>query len=314
MSKPRLVSSTGNSTNGRSAHSHARVLRLARGAMRVVQGVAPPLAPALAEVLFRTPRRYPRPEREARWLARAERFAVAFDGERLPAWSWGSGPAVVLAHGWEGRGSQMGALAEAIAAAGMRAVAYDAPAHGGSRRRLASLPQLTGALAAVASEVGPVHAVVGHSFGGAAASWAVARGLRLERLVLLAAPADLDSYVRSFGGMVGAGSGTLAGMVARIEARFGLDWQEARRPSLAAARRVPTLPVLVVHDSDDGETPWQDGAAIAGQYPRAQLVTTRGLGHRRLLHAPEVVAGVTAFVAAGLDEAAVPTRAVAAFG
>jgi hypothetical protein len=37
------------------------------------------------------------------------------------------------------------------------------------------------------------------------------------------------------------------------------------------------------------------------------------LGHRRLLHAPEVVATVTGFVAAGLAVEA-PPRAIAAFG
>jgi dienelactone hydrolase len=289
------------------------MLRLVQRALQAVQLVAPPLAPALAEGLFRTPRRFPRPGRESQWLASAERFAVPFDGEQLAVWSWGSGPAVVLAHGWEGRGSQMGALARGIAAAGMRAVAFDAPAHGASRRRLASLPQFTGALATVAAAVGPLHAVVGHSFGGAAASWAVARGLRAERLVLLAAPADLDSYVRFFGSLMGASESTLAGMIARIENRFRFDWQTGRRPSLAASQRMPELPVLVVHDTDDDETPWQDGAAVAGLWPRAELVTTRGLGHRRLLHAPEVVATVTGFVAAGLA-VETPPRAIAAFG
>jgi pimeloyl-ACP methyl ester carboxylesterase len=298
MPSPTPVPSSKNSTNVRAPQG---ALRFVQGAMRGVQAVAPPLAPALAEVLFRTPRRFPTPNRERQWLTGAEQLAVPYDGELLRAWSWGSGPAVVLAHGWEGRGSQMGALGVALAAAGFRAVAFDAPAHGASRRRLASLPQFTGALSAVAAAVGPVHALVGHSFGGAAACWGLARGLRTERLVLLASPADLDSYVSHFGKVVGARRATLDGLVQRLEARFLFDWQEGRRPALAAAKRVPETPVLIVHDDEDDETPWQDGAAVAALWPRGRFVTTHGLGHRRLLHAPEVTREVVSYLSAALD-------------
>ena len=108
---------------------------------------------------------------------------------------------------------------------------------------------------------------------------------------------------------MGASRRTLAGMVQRIEHRFRLDWQEARRPALAAARRVPALPVLVVHDAEDDETPWRDGEAVAALWPEARLLTTRGLGHRRLLHAPEVVTAVAGFVAEGADAPAAAPRA-----
>jgi hypothetical protein len=49
------------------------------------------------------------------------------------------------------------------------------------------------------------------------------------------------------------------------------------------------------------------GAAIAAAWPGAELVTTEGLGHRRILRDPAVVARVTDFLAAdlgrGLDPA-----------
>src|SRR5438094_395807 len=56
-------------------------------------------------------------------------------------------------------------------------------------------------------------------------------------------------------------------------------------------------PLLVVHDRDDAEVPWQDGAIIARIWPGAVFSTTGGLGHRRILRDPCVVRGVTAFVA-----------------
>ena len=60
-----------------------------------------------------------RPAREVVWLQSAERFECEAAGGRIAAYGWGAGPPVLLAHGWEGRGSQMGALATGLAAAGL---------------------------------------------------------------------------------------------------------------------------------------------------------------------------------------------------
>ena len=59
--------------------------------------------------------------------------------------------------------------------------------------------------------------------------------------------------------------------------------------------RSPPRP-LCVHDRQDAETAWSDSAAIARSWPGTRLITTSGLGHRRILRAPAVVAEVTGFV------------------
>jgi hypothetical protein len=50
-----------------------------------------------------------------------------------------------------------------------------------------------------------------------------------------------------------------------------------------------------VHDEDDRVVPWSDGASIASSARDARLVTTRGLGHGRVLEASSVVDEVTTF-------------------
>jgi hypothetical protein len=65
----------------------------------------------------------------------------------------------------------------------------------------------------------------------------------------------------------------------------------------AVAGQVATPPLLLVHDRQDSETGWSDSAAIARAWPAARLVTTAGLGHRRILRDPAVVAEVAGFVA-----------------
>ena len=71
---------------------------------------------------------------------------------------------------------------------------------------------------------------------------------------------------------------------------------------------MPTPPLLLVHDGQDAETGWADSEAIARAWPGARLVTTSGLGHRRILRDPEVVAEVTGFVGSPLARSGQPAR------
>ena len=65
-------------------------------ALRTADRVSPRLAAAWTERLFLTPRRHPVPARERDWLAGARWGELRLDGRRLPTWSWGEGPPVVL--------------------------------------------------------------------------------------------------------------------------------------------------------------------------------------------------------------------------
>ena len=74
----------------------------------------------------------------------------------------------------------------------------------------------------------------------------------------------------------------------------GVPWSALDVRSYAPDMRTP---LLVVHDRDDAEVPWQDGAIVARGWPGAVLSTTGGLGHRRILRDPRVVSAATAFLA-----------------
>jgi pimeloyl-ACP methyl ester carboxylesterase len=271
------------------------IVRFGSTLLRAAAAVAPEAAAAGLVAAFRHSRRHPVPERERRWLAAARRGAFELDGRLLPTSSWGSGPAVLLVHGWEGRGSQMGAFAAPLADAGFRAVAWDAPGHGAGPGRFSSLPQMIDAVLAAARQAGPIAGVVAHSVGAAAATGALAAGLEVERAVFLAPPAEPARYLAAAGAWLGLPPAVVARARRRIERRFAIDMDE-----LAPVARAPrmTAALTVIHDADDREVPWQDGSRLAAAWPGARLVTTRGLGHRRLLRHPEVVAGAVEFLAA----------------
>src|SRR6266702_4946610 len=64
-------------------------------------------------------------------------------------------------------------------------------------------------------------------------------------------------------------------------------------PEFARAMRIP---LLVIHDRDDREVRWDDGAAITAAWPGAQLVTTTGLGHHRIVSDGGVIQQVLGFL------------------
>src|SRR2546429_9110873 len=94
-------------------------------------------------------------------------------------------------------------------------------------------------------------------------------------------------------------------MQARIERQLGVPWSALDVRTYAPDMRTP---LLVVHDRDDAEVPWQDGAIIARGWPGAVLSTTGGLGHRRIPRDPYVVRPAAGLVTHRLPGELVPPR------
>ena len=268
-------------------------LSVVRALFRGLGSIAPAATAELAVALFRRPPRHRASDTEGAALGKADRTNLSVNGRPLAIWRWGKGPAVLLVHGWGSRGSRLASFVEPITDAGFSVVAFDAPGHGASAGRLSSLPQFIAAIQAVARESGGVEAIVAHSMGGAATTLAMGRGLRVGRVVFLAPAADPTGYSERFAAMVGLSAAVLGRMRRSIERRFGQKWEEF---DVLAAARTMTAPLLVIHDRDDFDVAWTDGAAIASAWPGAELVSTTGLGHRRIVHDPEVVSRAVRFV------------------
>ena len=287
-------------TDGRTTRAGAepKVPAWLRAALPALEAVAPPLAARIGERLFLTPPRHPAPERERAALATAVAFDVPFRGRRLRAWRWGGrGAPVLLVHGWGGRAGQMAAFAPPLVDTGLSAVAFDGPAHGHSDGRLSSAPDFAAAIQAVAARLGGVRAVIAHSMGAPSTVLALGDGLALEAAVFVGPSVGPRGFLRLFGQALGLSEATRAAVARRLEARFGRFEEYDVRNEAGDM----TLPLLVVHDRRDAEVAWEQGEAIAQAWPGAELVTTDGLGHRRILRNPAVVMRAAAFLAERLS-------------
>ncbi|HET7747339.1 MAG TPA: alpha/beta fold hydrolase [Vicinamibacteria bacterium] len=274
-----------------------RVPALLRRANAFASRVAPGAAAMVAERLFFTPAPAAR-GLDADVVRSGRASDLVVDGHAVRAYAWGRGPMVALVHGWSGTAGQVArALMPALVERGYGVVAFDAPGHGRSGGRMSSLPQFGRALRAVDREFGPLAAVVGHSLGTAAIALAVDEGLSAERVVMIAPAADPGAWGPAFAEAAGFTRSVMERVYRRAERRLAIRWSDFS-PMTPMVSRIEA-PLLVVHDRDDRETPWEDGEAVAAAAPRGTLVLTQGLGHRRILRDRDLAETIADFAAGG---------------
>jgi pimeloyl-ACP methyl ester carboxylesterase len=271
---------------------------MGKGVLKGVFGLFGRLAPSFAaeraETLFRTPPRSARTRFERDVLDRGAFSHLDGPTGRLATWRWGRGPAILLVHGWGGHAGRLAHFVAPLTAAGFSVVAFDAPGHGSSDRTLCSLPEIAQSVRAVAAAVDPL-GVVGHSAGATAAALAARDGARFLHAVFLAPAATPENYPRRFGRCLGMPEEGCDFMKRRLLARYGIRWSDI---SVASFAHAMTARLLVYHDERDKKVPFREGSAIAAAWPNARLVPLRGVGHHRILRAPDVIAGTVEFLAA----------------
>jgi pimeloyl-ACP methyl ester carboxylesterase len=276
---------------------------------RYAEHVAPGIAGRIARDLWFTapPRMADLPVPEG-----GEAFTVESQGGVVRGYVWGavqpSRPpltTVYLVHGWGGRGAQFGAMVGPLVEAGHRVVMFDAPSHGDSDHGPAGPRRTHGlefarALDDVFARFGPAEAVIAHSLGTIATYLTLRFGwLGTRRLVFVAPMVESASLFDQFQGALGFGRRTRRAFDRHVDEFVGIAVSgfDARVQSTYSEPR----PTLVVADRSDRQTPYADAADFA-QAVAAELVTTEGLGHRRILRDPAVIQRVVDFVTPASEE------------
>jgi pimeloyl-ACP methyl ester carboxylesterase len=276
-----------------------RTLPLVRAGARALSAAAPSLAAALAERMFLTPPRSPVSRDEIALLATGRARPLQVGRRHVDVWLWGSGPTVMLVHGWGGRAGQLGPFVEPLVARGFSVLAFDAPGHGPTDTGIVTIPEMVEATRAVAASRGPLAGLIAHSVGATVAARALYEGLDAAAAVFVAPAADLAGPATRFTATLGFSRAVGDAMRRRIETRVGRPFSSFDVTALAPTLR---LPLLAIHDRGDGVVPWQHGRAIAHAWLGAALLMTDGLGHQRILRDHDVVAAAVAFLAARTEE------------
>ena len=217
-------------------------------------------------------------------------------GQQIRIYTWGNPaqqPYVLFAHGWSSYGLRFEAWVARLRELRFAAVTTHQHAQGLSPSSRATPPDFTRNLVSIGTHFGPASAVVGHSLGGAAAVNAMARGLRAERLILLAPAADMLEITHRFSRMIGLTTHLRARLVALFERRTSVSFEEQQgHKNVRAIGR----PVLVVHDLLDTDVPWEEGERYVRHASDGRLLSTAGLGHHRIVNDSQVIDACVRFL------------------
>lgn len=265
----------------------------------LLSSFAPDLAAQIAIKMFATPTRIPRPESEMAVYGTSKKY---FLKNGIAAFEWGNptAPLVMLIHGWNGRGTQIGAFSTKLVELGFRVVALDGPGHGISPdgpNGMTNPGHYADFIINAQKELDPngAHAVIAHSFGGGCSVLAAQRGFKVKAMVLVGTPNFYERVVTFFGKSFGLNEKGLACFFERVTKIAGLKPSELVTGEIG---NTLNLPCFVVHDTDDNAVNIAAGESIHQQWKGSKMLKTSGLGHRRILKDPKVIAEVCDFIKA----------------
>ena len=246
---------------------------------------------------FFSPARYEEKASDREVIDWGNNYRIPFEGGELAVTTWGgSGPAVLLMHGWGGARAQMTGFVDALLFAGYRVVAYDQPAHGESDGRMTNLLEIAPTMDLIAKQEGKFDAIIAHSFGTLITSYAlVNRNFPPpSKLVYFGAFNQLMDALPRFQTIAQLPDEVMDGLREMINEKFGRDVLDAIVNENLVQRI--DIPALMFHDAADNVTPVEDSRAIARTWKAVRYVETSGLGHRGALQSKEIHEQVVRFL------------------
>lgn len=238
-----------------------------------------------------TPRRRARP-RLAEAFRAAEDFDVAGPSGIISAWRLGEGPAILCVHGWEDDHALWGPFIDLCAQVGRAVVALDLPGHGFSEGEICPAPDAATAIRAVYDALGPIDALVAHSFGGPSSVLAMMQGLDVARAAFIACPLGRMRRWSRIGHEIGASEEVIAAARALYEQRYGAF------AVFDVARAAPAMraKALFTHSLDDEQVDFENAQEAAAAWPNSELMPVDGLGHRLIAQDAAVMQRVLMFL------------------
>lgn len=279
------------------------LFRILKTAFKLTQMFLPGIAGKWVVKLFFSPRKFNRPKWESDFLKNAQKKRIPFKSsyklgsheDYYIRYEWGAdgSPAVLLVHGWEGRGSQMGYFVQPLLNAGYRVITFDAIAHGDSPGMRTNMPEFAQIIKNIEKDTGRFHAIIGHSLGGTAAGYAIAEGVHSDRLITICSPTTIQFIFDAFQQQINASQKTMRRLEKFLEDFTGKKSKDYSFTNFAGHINTPGL---IIHDKQDKEIPYSQALALHETWKKSQLVLKEGLGHRRILRDEMTISKIVRFV------------------
>jgi pimeloyl-ACP methyl ester carboxylesterase len=200
---------------------------------------------------------------------------------------------VLLVHGWSGRGTQLVKIADALLEQGFMVYSFDAPAHGKSKGNFSIMPEFIASILELEKKYGPFEFAIGHSLGGMSILNAIKQNLAVKKAVTIGSGDIIQDIIDDFVKKLQLKTEYGLYLKQYFENKFGgtMDDYSAHK-----AAQMVQIPVLVIHDLNDGDVSVNGAYHIEKHLKHSELLITEGLGHRKILGDPIVIEKILTFI------------------
>jgi len=260
------------------------------------QQLSTSLATRIALHLFFRPQRFKRPVREQEMHEHALKsscYVPKIDKEIQVYRFAGKGPKVLLLHGWSGRGTQLFAIADELRKSNTEVVTFDMPAHGQSLGNKTNIVELVACIKEVYTKYGPFDYAIAHSMGSMALLRALRDGISIKSVVIIGSGDKVRNVFYRFSEQLQFSDKVTERMIQTVEKQFGMTLESY---SSSMNLKHLEMPLLIVHDKNDKETPFAYSKDLHEIAKNSELILTSGLGHHRILRDSKTVQHIIQFI------------------
>ncbi|NQZ21859.1 MAG: alpha/beta hydrolase [Colwellia sp.] len=248
--------------------------------------IAPELSKKIAHKILLTPKRT-----KNVWPSHVKQFKTRTRYGSVRTYKYGQGKCIWLVHGWSSCAFDFWPLMQQLAESGYSTITFDFPAHGLSKGKQSSLPQMIRVFEDVSSALFEPNMVIAHSMGAsivANSGW-----FKQYRADLLLISPVLDSYA----------------LMQKLVSHSGFDQvlfdqvihdifkkDKLLIPNLNSVPKLKefTGKLKIIHDKHDSYAPLSMSEQLSEQ-SEAKLITTNRLGHKKILRSKNIVKVVDSY-------------------
>lgn len=263
---------------------------------KFLEKLSPYLAAKFAKKLFITPIKHKIPKREFHMEHNSiqNKLFIPKINKEINIFEYGkSDKKILLVHGWSGRGTQLVKIADKLLEMDYSTISFDAPAHGKSKGKTTIMTEFIECILELEKKYGKFYSIIGHSLGGMATLNAIKRGLKVENAIIISSGDSVLDIVNNFIQKLKLNP-TIA---LKLQKFFEKESEESMEnySSYVAAKHV-SIPVLVIHDKDDDDVPYEASINISRHLSNSKLFLTENLGHRKILGDKCVIQEIENFI------------------
>ncbi len=263
---------------------------------KILYAISEKLTIFFAAKLFTTPISFKRPKRELGMLqtSQVRKIYLPENNKKVEILSYGfSNKKVLLAHGWCGRNTQLFMIANKLLENGFMVISFDGPSHGNSDGKTTNLLEFISTIKEINKKFGPFEAAVGHSFGSMSILNNQAQSSLFKCIVTIGSGDKISTILENFSYNLGLKRKFGKKLQNYLENKWNIKFDEYASNKVAKDIDVP---VLVVHDSLDGDVDINCAINIRQNLKNGKLLITNGLGHTKILRNKNISNRIVNFI------------------